>query len=213
VPGVRAHAAVLRGEVIVVEIGERGGVNIGIGAREARAAEHVADAPLRQIIADAAPQQLDRRRVAIFRRHAGAPELQKLAAVPSGVCLERGEVVFGGTVETAVMMGDTLAEQSVCADDTRAVRSRLFNQQVIAEPVVGIDVETARTAARCSPHVAEKNLIAQRLRGANVGLAVCKADAETCVAGRVFNETHGVSPGCVTMADFARACFGQASLW
>ena len=66
--------------MVVIEVGEFGGVDLRIRAGERGAAEQVADAMCLQIAGDAAPQQRDRRVVAIFGRDAGATELKQLPA-------------------------------------------------------------------------------------------------------------------------------------
>ena len=86
-----------RRQMVVMEVGERRGKRVRVGAGKAGAAEHQRDVVMEDVCGDAAPQQLHDGRGAVSHIDAGAAEFQDLA----GIGDQRRDVVFGGRIERA----------------------------------------------------------------------------------------------------------------
>ncbi len=121
-------------------------VLLGIGAGEARAAQHDIGAVLADIGPKALPQQLDRAAVAVGLQHAGAAQLHEAM----GIALagdQRGDVVFALGVEAFVLLGDVLREDAVGTNHlgafepwvpSRPLHGFVDNQEMVANGVVFI---------------------------------------------------------------------------
>jgi len=172
----RLHTGIAVARGVVLQEGERQREGFGLDALEARAAEHHIDAVMQDIAPDTVPEQLHGPLVAIGLEHAGAPEFQEPEAA---IAIEKArEIVFASRVEIgAGRLGHIRSQQPVGADHlgfhlAEAIDLALAvdNHDVVAEPVIGVDVPPREEAARVRPgaHLVVEHLEAQALAAANV---------------------------------------------
>ena len=118
---------------------------------------------------DAAPQQLHDRTGAIPGIDAGTPEFENFA----GVGDEPGDVVFRGRVERAAAGRRLAPDQPIGADDAigAAAPAVIEHEQVIADPVVPVEIAPPRSHFRTRPrgHLRIEDPVTQRLGCINLG--------------------------------------------
>jgi hypothetical protein len=165
-------------------------------AVERGAAEHMPDRVRLQIAGDAAPQQGDRRIVAVRRGDAAAPELEQL---PAGGRLrdQRRQVVLPRRIKAVVHRRHDLAQQAIGADDVRPLAGQAVvdDEQVVADRVIAVDVAAQRDhrRGRRRPHLVVENLVAERLGGGDFGLRRRQPDIElpgSVKMGRAFEKVR-----------------------
>src|SRR5262249_40885602 len=134
----------LRRRSIMMQERERQCETPGIGALKAGASEHYVAPVLQEVSMYAMPQKLDSALVSIRGEHTGTPEFKKLKIV---VARDQGSnVEFAGRVKTAIIFGQRLPQQPVCADHGRPVQrvaiacGVIQYQQMVADCVVAIDI-------------------------------------------------------------------------
>ena len=111
-----------RRQGVVMQEAQRHGVLVGIGAREAGAADHHVDLVLAHVRPQPVPEKLDRPLVAVRLEHAGAAELHEAIARLGRD--QRRDVVFARAVEAERALGDFLTQHAIGADDLVARRPR-----------------------------------------------------------------------------------------
>src|SRR3546814_4329217 len=98
--------------------------------------------------------------------HAGTAELQQ-AAHRADEVEHRLQVVFGGRIETAMLLGDAATQQTIGADHLFAGRTiAVEHHQVVALGIelVEVEAETRHLGRRLGGHLLVEDAVAQPLR-------------------------------------------------
>ncbi len=123
--------------------------------------------------------------IVVLLRYAGATQLRPSSSScpPCGrLGDQRRQVVFARRIEAVVHRRDDLAQQAVGADDVRPVAGHAVvdDEQVVADRVIAVDVALGgdHRRRRRGPHLVVEDLVAQRLRGSDLGLGRRQPDVE-----------------------------------
>src|SRR4249919_1812855 len=140
-----------------------------ISAVDARASEHHIAMVLQNVCVDTVPEKFDGALVAVRRKHAGTAKLEELQTVMTRD--ESADVKLASGVESTILLGKRLAQQSISADHGRSVqrttvmRSMINHEQVVAYRVVAIDIAPRENSGRARNRgpLLIKNLVANFL--------------------------------------------------
>ena len=169
-----------RCQVRAVQVGQRQGQGVGIGARQTGTAQHQRHVEVEDVLGDAGPKELHEGAATIVPGDAGAAKLHDLAGIGhqrADVVLRRGiEATHAGCLRPPheAVGGDNLPRQA--GGGLVAVE----HQQVVAEGIEGVELPPhgAHLWARLGRHLLAEDLVPQRLGGLDLLRRLCQAKPE-----------------------------------